>query len=310
MFVYVPRYEYKIEGQYGTHTDGTAGTQEQPGEIKVNFLSKNTTVASEGYILHPAFTFGTTELDGLWVGKFETTGDAATPTILPSITSLRNQNVNTQFIITQKFNEYVTNSRIDFHISKNSEWGSVAYLSQSKYGKYGNSNYTGINKQVMINNCSSYITGVGADSQNASASLDTCTTNTYETAKGQAASTTGNITGVYDMSGGAYDRVMGVYNETVGNSEINFTLLDIKYYDNYVTTDMTTACNSGVCYGHALSETTGWYGDLVSFGNSSNSWFKRGGNYNITAGAGVFYFNVDSGYADRYGSFRVVITRD
>ena len=78
MFVWVPRYEYKIEGQYGTHTDGSVGTAELPGEIKINFISKDTTTASNGYIMHPAFTFGSTHQSGIWVGKFKTTGTEST----------------------------------------------------------------------------------------------------------------------------------------------------------------------------------------------------------------------------------------
>ena len=60
MFVYIPRYEYKIEGTYGK--GGTSKTS--PGEIEVNFISKETTTARDGYILHPAFTFGTEQLSG------------------------------------------------------------------------------------------------------------------------------------------------------------------------------------------------------------------------------------------------------
>jgi len=36
---------------------------------------------------HPAFTFGSTELDGIWVGKFETTGSIAAPTVKPNLKS-------------------------------------------------------------------------------------------------------------------------------------------------------------------------------------------------------------------------------
>ena len=309
MFVYVPRYEYKIEGQYGTHIDGTAGTKEQPGEIKVNFISKETIIASEGYRVHPAFTFGTSELNGIWVGKFETTGDAAAPTVLPNVASLRNQNVSTQFATAQKFNTYVNNSNIDAHMAKNSEWGAVAYLSQSKYGKYGNSNYVGSEKQVMINNCSNYITGIGADSQNATPLASTCISNTYETIKGQAASTTGNITGVYDMSGGSDEYVMGVYSKIVGNGGINIWPNE-KYYDNYTTDIPATACNEKVCYGHALSETSGWFGDYNVFTSSSTPWFLRGGRSNSSVGAGIFYFGYGNGSTYSNVSFRIIMIED
>jgi len=308
MFVYVPRYEYKIEGQYGTHTDGTVGTKEQPGEIKINFISKETTKASEGYILHPAFTFGTQELSGIWIGKFETSGTASSPTVLPNVTSLRNQTLSAQYTTAQKFNTYIDHPSVDAHMLKNSEWGAVAYLSQSKYGKYGNSNYEVAERQVMINNCSNYITGVGADSQDAPESSTTCTTNTYETIKGQAASTTGNITGVYDMSGGSWEYVMGVHNELISSSGFS-ALPDAKYYDNYTRNGLIPTCNNGICYGHALSETEEWYNDFTSYLNASSAWFLRGGYYVNSDGAGVFgsiYIDIHGGSNTAY-SFRVTI---
>lgn len=91
---------------------------------------------------------------------------------------------------------------MDVHMAKNTEWGLVAYLSQSKYGKYGNPSYSGADKEVAINNCSNYVTGIGGDTVSADESAATCTTNTYETSKGKAASTTGTIYGIYDMNGG------------------------------------------------------------------------------------------------------------
>jgi len=281
MFVYIPRYEYKIEGQYGTHIDGTSGTAELPGEIEVNFISKTQTTASSEYRIHPAFKFGDTELNGIWVGKFET--------------------------IAQKFNKYINNSNIDAHMSKNSEWGAVAYLSQSLYGKYGNNDYIGAKKEVMINNCSTGITGIGADYQNASYTASVCAINTYTTLKGKAASTTGNITGVYDMSGGQNEWVMGVYNASISSSGFA-KMPSLKYYDNYTSGNAGTACNSGVCYGHALGETNGWYNDLYGFVNSNSPWFVRGGYNRHTFSAGIFFSSYGTGGIGSQETFRVVIT--
>ena len=318
MFVWIPRYEYKIEGQYGTHTNGTAGTKELPGEIKVNFISKETTTASSGYHIHPAFTFGTEQLSGIWVGKFETSTERTSecytssndtncdnanqvPYIIPNVNSLKYQKVANQFTTAQKFNTYLNNSSLDAHMAKNSEWGAAAYLSQSKYGRYGNILYLGADKEIMVNNSPFYITGCGMDSSSS------C--NVYTTAKGQFASTTGNITGIYDMSGGSNEYVMGVYNKTSERSGFSTsTWPDIKYYDNYTTTDVTTACNGGICYGHALSETREWYEDKYYFFNPSYMWIKRGGNYNFQATAGIFYYYTDFGDANSFNSFRVVIT--
>jgi len=68
MFVWIPRYEYKIEGEYGKN--GTSASL--PGEIEINFIPAYQTTPTEGYKIHPAFTFGKEEVSGIWVGKFET----------------------------------------------------------------------------------------------------------------------------------------------------------------------------------------------------------------------------------------------
>ena len=78
---------------------------------------------------------------------------------------------------------------------KNDEWGAVAYLSKSKYGK---------NAEVTINSNSSYYTGGGSG-------------NAYVSNIGQ--STTGTVHGVYDMSGGAWEYVAAY----VDNGDSNLT---------------------------------------------------------------------------------------
>ncbi len=346
MWVWIPRYEYMYTNLGDQYTDGT---QLQPGEIKVNFLSGTSTMTSDfaNYKVHPAFTFGSDELTGIWFGKFETGGtlrnactnescDVSNIVIKPNVKSLTSQTVSSFFYATRSMqmntsNPYGFSSTTgNLHMTKNSEWGAVAYLSQSKFGKYGNSNYTSTNKEVAINNCNSHMTGIDGDTVNSPASNTTCTTNTYETKKGQSASTTGNITGVYDMSGGAGEYVMGVLADDSGvprsgynnsyNSGFNGSLSsgsystgvnfpEAKYYDLYTSEDVSTACNGGVCYGHALSGTAGWYQDYQDFINSDYPWFVRGGVWDNAMNAGIFYFNDAYGRAyDHYAS-RAVITR-
>ena len=323
MWVWIPRYEYmytKLGDQYA------GGTQDQPGEIKVNFLSETSTTPSDStnYKVHPAFTFGTDQLTGLWYAKFETGGtltsactnencNTVNVVIKPSVNSLRNQTVSSFFYTARSMqmntnNPYgFTSTFGDLHMTKNSEWGAVAYLSQSKYGKYGNSNYTGVDKEVAINNCSSYVTGIGGDTVSSTSSTTTCMTNTYGTVKGQAASTTGNITGVYDMNGGATEYVMANYNRVMSNANFS-SMPDAKYYDLFTTETPETACNGGVCYGQAISETKFWYQDTPNFIASFGPWLVRSGNYGSTTTAGIYYRGPQNGQSENYLTTHFVYT--
>ena len=357
-YVWIPRYSYKI------WTTGTS-SQGQEQTIDIQFESKDTismgtTVGS--YITHPAFWWDNDsdgvreegeELAGIWVGKFETTGTASSPTILPNVTSLRNQKVSVQFATAQKLGgtTYGVSSSSDSHMMKNSEWGAVAYLSHSKYG---------VNREIYINNTYSY-TGrsggnVGGKTPINKIYTDQASTIEYNyygyytwdgyllnyntnTKSGtrdltKVASTTGNITGIYDMSGGVYEYVMGVFANSdgqlwsgySGTSNSEFTGLigssgtsytgtefpDSKYYDVYkassgTTISALTACNGGICYGHGLSETNGWYGDNASFVSASNPWFHYGGFSNFSFSAGTFSREYNSGNSSNIIGFRSVM---
>ncbi len=349
MWVWIPRYEYDTTN---LGTDYSGGSKTEPGAININFIDGTGAGSGENYKVHTAFKFGEQELEGFWYGKFETSNKEQsctakdysagtdcdqttfTPQIKPNVTSWRGISPSTAFTVSQKMvtdfkTEYGFSGTEDTHMSKNSEWGAVAYLSQSTYGKYGNENYSGTEKEVYINNCSQYKTGIAGATVSAS-SDDTCA-NTYETENGQKASTTGNITGVYDMSGGANEYVMGVLADDSGNprsgydssgnknsgfngtcnsgdcSSIGIEFPNEKYYDLYKGTDAAKACEDGICYGHALSETAGWYSDYSTFVSATYPWFLRGGDYYVTSGAGVFSFDSSRGSAHDSYSFRLVL---
>ncbi len=355
MFVWIPRFSYTIKSQYGVRLDGgSKPSQSTPGAIDIKFVSKyikdNGKATYDGktpkeWYTHPAFTFGFDELSGIWVGKFETshttlgksTNDlncidetcenADGIRILPNVQSLRNNNVSNFFFVSRSLsrdgNPFGINSSItDPHMMKNSEWGAVAYLSQSEYGKYGNSDYTGVNKEVYKNDSSSYYTGRSSGKPGVGGFSAEGTCKYYEEKPtseqsrtegtgscGPGASTTGNVYGIYDMSGGANEFVMGNYSDIVGSSNFQETFLSIesnkKYYDKYTITTISE-CSNEECKGHALSETRGWYGDYTSFVSTSNPWFRRGGVYNITEGAGVFSPDCNDGGNSGNNSFRIV----
>ena len=301
-YVWIPRYKYKLFN--ATYKSGT--TEQLIDVVFENETSTTGTVtctyASNGretcqnkangnWYTHPAFTLGNSELKGMWVGKFETTGNTTTPTIKPGITSLREMSVPNMYSVGKLFRStnYITAEGVnhaDSHMMKNIEWGAVAYLKQSIYG-------LGIT-DIGISHNDSYFTGGGSGTS-------------YKTNIRQ--STTGNITGIYDMSGGALEYVMGNYNKQAGSTGFTVSGVPAEYIDIYSGTSVSASH-----LGDATGETAGWYSNYDFFVNSSKPWFGRGGYY-YYGGAGVFFFNDGSGdYTDgnanivTYYSFRVVLS--
>ena len=183
MFVWIPRYSYKITSGYHEKANGT-------GEIDIKFLIGTTDTPVEGgddaqrnsksnenYVVHPAFTSDTSlggvgeEVTGFWVGKFESSnsespknneginssstddvlygrGNKTDVTIRPSVTSWRAVDVNNIYTACDNMNAsgniHGFGADTDTTMMKNSQWGAVAYLAQSDYG----------NKQVSTDSTS------------------------------------------------------------------------------------------------------------------------------------------------------------
>ena len=325
-WVWIPRYGYKITSCFHSNCSGGAGN------IEIKFLIGTTNKAADGsvvetsgynfgtkdtsthYFLHPAFTFGNDEIPGFWVAKFEPSGSSSNINIVPNATSLRNMKIGEQFdaAFNMRNNSKYgwSSTEVDTHMMKNTEWGAVAYLSKSEYGA---------NEEIWINNSSTFITGCAGDSVS-DGSYSGCQ-NAYNTATGQKASTTHNIYGVYDMSGGAYEYVAAYVDNghsnltTYGQSIIN---ADIKYKDVYTIGASDSQANNYEAnknkYGDAVHETSSsyessnsWYGDYSYMPFSSFPWFLRGGYYDDGADAGAFNFGSGNGNAFSYSSFRPVV---
>ena len=295
MWVWIPRFNAVTPSNYN------GGTVALPNAIDVTFVKQNETAID-------AFTFGNKELSGFWYGKFEIGGSLASSctnetcnvsniVVKPNVSSLRSQKVSSFFYASRSMEQAgnsfgFVNSEVDTHMSKNNEWGAVAYLTQSIYGRCTSSTTC---TEVGINNNSGYITGYGAPAGSSSS----VTNGTYNTALGKDASTTGTIYGIYDMSGGAYEYVMGVYNNAKSSSGFN-SLPGTKYYNNYITTEYQ---------GHALYATKGWYYDGNDVLDTNKSWYARGGEYSSGAKAGVFNYYAYYGGA-AYHSTRFVIINE
>ncbi len=325
-WVWVPRYAYQISSGYHTKSAGNINIKFLQGNT--NVASDNTTVATTptysgsrqtNYIRHPAFQFGTEEILGFWVAKFEPSGTLSNINILPNASTLTNINVKDMFnaSLNMKSNSkygWGTNT-VDTHMAKNTEWGAIAYLSKSIYGA---------NSEVWINNSNNYTTGCAGSSISAS-SYSGCQ-NAYNTTIGVRASTTHNIYGVYDMSGGANEYVTGNLNRTTASSGFSITELrgiDSKYIDVY------SGYNSTI-FGDAIYETS-LTQKMSDFGNAnklneswhnqrstligtysiagrsiSAPWYIRGDDYAGRELAGLFSFRPDAGNASSSYSFRPI----
>lgn len=180
--------------------------------------------------------------------------------------------------ISKTFETY--NIEKDAHMMKNSEWGAVAYLAHSKYG---------INDKISAN-IFRFRSGCAAPDGS----------DCYGEIKNYKQSTTGNITGIFDMVGGNFEAVMGNYRSTL--SESGFTILpEKKYYDEYLYMPF----NNENSKGHAVSETKGWYSTSIDT-IINYPWIFRGGDY-TTQDSDLYSLNYSSGIEYYNSAFRVVI---
>ena len=381
MWVWIPRYTYtyfssstpqeiNIKFEKRTNSSGTIkcvpaiNQKDSDGNIISQKCtdSKNTSLkVGVSTYTHPAFTFGSNELTGLWVGKFENSAvdiptspitTDSTIIIKPDLVSLKYKDISYMFkdirqmeasnnIYGFKQNTNTTfnwdgtltndNNNIDIHMMKNNEWGVVAYLSHSKYG---------INSEIYKNNSSGYYTGRSGGNVSGKTSADSVYTNisstdqnneygyyTYDgyllnyntNTKSQTrdlskvASSTGNIYGIYDLSGGSNEYVMGVMVSSDGKFNVasagnwSTTLTpSTKYYNSYsydVSSNSTkystfTRGNLGDATIEVLTSSSNrksWYDDLASFVASDRPWITRGSYYNDLIAPGAFYYHTGPG---------------
>ena len=326
---------------------------------------------------HPAFSWGDTELNGIWVGKFEMTGTRTAPTVKPnqhaniseyignfysmarSIGKEDKCNVGGDTIggIEQNSHNLQTTKS---HMLKNSEWGAITYLAHSKYGAGIN---TSISYDTNIQRNSAYpsssadadgtssrygVTGCGPAEANETSSRSTypdgtalsadviespiaCSqdlTRAYNGSLGVLSSTTNAVYGVYGLSGGAGEYVMG--NRTASDTQTTTT--DTKYFEtpaNATYVDLYVAtpngpfgtepswslsnneawynydiCTFETCGGTATYETItaqsassndqSWGGAYSNFVYDNDPWFRRG-SYSYNIYASPFCINGDDG---------------
>ncbi len=307
-FVWIPRYAYKIT--YNNPDDITQG-----GTIDVKFLigttdqyydengniqtAKRAVTGHEdttnGYYVHPAFTNNVDlggwreELTGIWVGKYESSRLDATSEkdgtdtkikVQPGIISLRGITIGNMYTNAKQYAE-----EINSHMLKNSEWGAPVYLTCSKYGRNG--------VEIDINDNENYIT--------ADEGIDI----------NPKQSSTGNVYGIYDLSGGRYDYVAAYYNKDTSNN-FNYGSTFVKYEgtsDEYSTVYVGDSLEDNYILGDATYETKKWNLDAASFIRDGSAFFARGGDRSNGTETGVFSFGYYGGNVyDGSGGFRLCLT--
>ena len=353
-FVWIPKYKYKL---WNVNSDGkSTGITKGVHSIDIVFDKTNTTdVEGEScatplgsgetgncnngeYMTHPAFI--SDGVDGFWVAKFEASDadkiyqdDDSTQNQINlerGVSAKPNHVSKTSIKIQVMFETAYNYARLmDSHMMKNTEWGAVAYLSHSKYG---------INKKININNSKPKLTGASAlPNTNQQTYPGTSGEgekyyNLYNTNIGYLASTTGNITGVYDMSGGAQEYVAAYVDTKFSSSGFTAATAanyDAKYFDIYNKSSNTTNYQYRIL-GDATAEvgpfksfidndgdttatTTNsryhseWYRGGAEFATTSSSWFIRGNRSENGVLASQFSFQRNTGAANVNMGYRLVL---
>ena len=373
-WVWIPRYEYKIENP------GTA----EASEIYIKFIKTSQTTPDADYdYIHPAFTNGKEndfkngewdeEIPGFWVSKYLAGFQASTidsndiltngddtviysnynyTSFYPSFTTnalgqnLTEANYATQKIsypvfkpLTYAYNVigigdcYTISQNIakanqfyglnplttDSHLSKNSEYGAIVYLAHSAFGV---NNVIITENTKNINDTTKHIYGV--------------TGYAGATPLGVSASSTNNITGVFDLNGcanehtaayiangesalkegksftefneqtGAYRKESTKYATVYKIGNIDTSEENYKIYKNVLTTEK---------YGDAILETSNYEtNELVSwqrenavkypYPNTTAPFFARVGN---RVGNSVFTICSATGTPYDFTSFRTIL---
>ena len=361
-WVWIPRFKYKISDipvEAGANNAGKIEVQFIPTTDKIGTAEYITATNSEGeiittdsnsYIIHPAFENGSStgknngfangewdsELPGFWIAKYEMSmqddngnvlntdvingnvaiSDTVKMVSKPNVSSWRNIQIGQ---IYQNCINYDTDK--NSHMAKSSEWGAVTYLAHSQYGRNRN--------EVSTNNSENAITGSSAGRPGDSTTLGD-SVYSYNTTLGMLASTTGNIYGVYDMSGGAWEYTSiwdtqssseyivnsgkaidgTVYFSTGGISDRTKTAYS-NGTDSSIGSIIKTVCKIGDGIKEVyVSIKAGWFNDYSVSVYPIVPFSVRGCDYNQGELEGIFAAGDGRGEADSNDSFRVILTGD
>ena len=322
-FVWIPRYAYRIiyfyddtskaeylneeitedeaikEGKIIGYSDSRGIVSiDTEGNVKKVSGTTSLNIGGNYFRVHPAFIDDSKnnyenggwdeELPGIWVGKYETSlakksdGSDFAPVYAKVIDektyAIKVEANKSYWGYAKTDNQYTMakayNTNLNSHMLKNSEWGAVVYLTESKYGRNG--------KEIENNerNSTGSIANIGQSS-------------------------TGNETGIYNLNGGASERVSAYLKDadisSAGEPLANETKK--KYVTEYTGTNVLKDYKLG----DATYETMDWHNSGSNFIRFDNPFFIRGTYYKQEKG-GIFTYHMEGGYSyyDFY-SFRMCL---
>lgn len=287
-YVWIPRYKYVL---FNTNDKII-----EPKTIDITFENKNSEKSDSSsvgsYLTHKAFSYDE-ETNGFWVSKFQNNtyktsscyndlnncnSDNIILYSLPDDNKIRNISISNAHLNTIKMassnNIYGLDTNTKSHVLTNLEWGAIAFLAHSDYGINGN----------ITNNGGYYKNNLGN-------------------------STTGNITGVFDMAGKNIEMVMGNYNKDAGHDQNDNSGFkdfgDVEFPD--VIDYYSGITSRARILGDATGETEGWYNAYSKFVNGETPFFIRGGV--MDGRSSIFNYSSFTGNKNNDISFRTVLMK-
>ena len=294
------------------------------------------------------------------------------PTFQPVTYSMNYINHNDAYNIakamTEEGNIYGLTGSSDSHLMKNSEWGAVAYLSQSKYGLNGTditinnvnlnsggakrtntAGKSGVDSVYAVTGCTTASSSSGESVQtiaNINGTIGNTANNgayTWDQLNGCKASSTGTIYGIYDLSGGTWERTatyvangrgeLNKYGASITYDRSTLKTASTKYTTVYPfdsSTDNTSITNNEtnintastnnykkntLIYGDGIREVsaagtgnTSWHSDYSYYSGLIYPFSLRGGGLWSESSAGLVCFDRSGGNSNFISGFRAVLT--
>ena len=264
-WVYIPRYAYNVLRRDGTDRpvskqnfdimfEKASDPKHYPAACSITNMDYQSCVYNHSYdrnssngstwATHPAFTFGSSELNGIWFSKYtmkegrHSYGSDDPPIMTPDgsdiYDSIDNFYEKAGGVGAHDYNNCSNGCRYDSshnlnsfisNMANNSDWGAMSYLETSKYTSRNN-----------------YGVDLGNDSH----------------------------------------VVAAVYSNDLSEFEISYYHVSPPYINTYNIANVSS-CTFDTCGGQALYETDGWDGSSVSFVDNDNKWFTRSGLFSTSA---------------------------